>query len=169
MGYNLYITRKQNWHDEEGEEITAEEWQRVAGADPAMRCDGYGEATTRDLFCPATIRVESPGIWVWTAYSRHGKDGDMAWVEHEPDNGCITTKNPDREIRRKLYELAQKLGATVQGEECEVYDAEGYQIGVPKPQSDDEYPRSALPVYLGIVLLFILGCVCWVALAHYVR
>ena len=68
-------------------------------------------------------RLEADGLSVWTAYSGHEVDGNMAWFSwHEGD---ICVKNPDEEIRRKMYAMAQNFSARVQGDEGESYDENG--------------------------------------------
>ena len=47
----------------------------------------------------------------------------MAWFDHR--DGEIVVKNPDAEIRAKMWRLALTLGARVLGEEDEPYDANG--------------------------------------------
>ena len=120
MGYEIHITRKTEWFDEDGPEISLEEWEAYITSDPEMRLDGYAEAITKngDVF-----RIEGDGIAVWTAYSGHGVDGNMAWLS--PGSGGIVAKNPDREILAKMFEIAQALGARVVGDEGEEYGADG--------------------------------------------
>ena len=36
MGYDVYITRRENWWDEEGQDTSAAEWEAVIAADPAL-------------------------------------------------------------------------------------------------------------------------------------
>lgn len=120
MGYEIHITRKTEWFDEDGPEISLEDWKAYIASDPEMRLDGYAEATMEngDVF-----RTEHDGIAVWTAYSGHGVDGNMAWLY--PGSCGIVAKNPDREILAKMFEIAQALGARVVGDEGEEYGTDG--------------------------------------------
>jgi len=102
MGYDLHITRKVLWHAD-GPAISLDEWKALVMNDPEMR---FG--------------TESEGIW--TSYS---KDGRRIAGFHLSPTGNIVVKNPDQEIRIKMYQIAQKLGAKVQGDESELYDAKG--------------------------------------------
>ncbi len=43
MGYDVHITRKAEWSDDESA-ITLGEWLSVVDADPEMRLDGFAEA-----------------------------------------------------------------------------------------------------------------------------
>jgi hypothetical protein len=118
MGYDVHITRKDNWWDPEGPEISLAEWLAVVDADAEMRLDGYAEAR---LDNGRVLRTEREGLSVWTALSQHGQSGGMAWFLHS--NGCVIVKNPDEEILRKMWSIAQALSAKVQGDEGEIYDS----------------------------------------------
>jgi hypothetical protein len=118
MGYELHITRKEHWWDPEGPEISMAEWLALVAADPEMRLDGYAEAR---LDNGHVLRTEQEGLSVWTAYSEHGRGGNMAWFAYW--RGEITVKNPDDEIIRKTWLVAQFLSAKVQGDDGETYDA----------------------------------------------
>jgi hypothetical protein len=72
MGYDVHITRKQNWSDEAGPEIPLSEWIAVVAADPEMRLDGFAETRVGG---GAILRIEREGLSVWTAYSRHRESG----------------------------------------------------------------------------------------------
>lgn len=85
-----------------------------------MRLDGFAEATNDE---GETIRLEDPGLAVWTGYSQHGVDGIMAWLLWFA--GRVDAKNPDEEFRRKLHAIAIALRAEVQGDEGEVYGPDG--------------------------------------------
>ena len=125
MGYEVRITRRQNWSDEDGPEISLAEWIAVVGADREMRLDGCAE--TRGG-AGAIIRIKSEGLSVWTVYSRHDDNGNMAWFDFR--SGNVVVKNPDTEILRKMWSLAQALSAKVQGDGGELYDASGQQLPI---------------------------------------
>jgi hypothetical protein len=149
MGYDLHITRKKNWdgfEDEDGPEISLDEWIALVRADPEMRLDGFSEVRLPD---GKNFRVDNPSIAVWTSWSHHGKAGDMAWFHHHGDN--VAVKNPDREIRRKMWRLAERLGAKVQGDDNEYYDRFG------NPTDDVAKTRSYWPAlfrHLGFTLIW---------------
>ncbi|WP_038488863.1 hypothetical protein [Collimonas arenae] len=123
MGYDIYITRKENWFDKLGSEITLSEWIAFVGSDPEMRLDGYAEA---EVGQGKMLRVESAGLAVWIAYSKHGKDGNMAWFDFR--RGSVVAKNPSPEIIAKMSSIARVLLAKVQGDECELYGIDGNVI-----------------------------------------
>ncbi|MEV0749845.1 hypothetical protein AB0I75_32355 [Streptomyces sp. NPDC050273] len=82
MGYDVHITRRQNWWDEEGQDISAAEWEAVVAADLGL--------------------MEVP-LW-WNA-------------------GRIVSKNSSDAVIATMVEVAKTLGARVQGDDSEYYDA----------------------------------------------
>ncbi|MFB7260449.1 hypothetical protein [Streptomyces nojiriensis] len=36
MGYDVHITRRENWWDEEGQDISTAEWEAAVAADPGL-------------------------------------------------------------------------------------------------------------------------------------
>ena len=130
MGYDLHITRKKNWdgfEDERGAEVSFDEWTTLVNVDRDMRLDGFCEVPLAD---GRKFRHADPSIAVWTAWSHHGEAGDMAWFSLR--HGNVVVKNPDREIRRKMWWLARSLKAKVQGEGCEFYDRFGNPPAIPQ-------------------------------------
>jgi len=119
MGYDVHLTRKEDDFDEVGQQISIEEWKKYISGDSEMRLDGFAEAETSD----GTLRVESEGLAVWLAWSKHEDAGDMAWMDYY--GGNITVKNPDEEMLSKMCRISCLLQAKVQGDEGEVYDENG--------------------------------------------
>ncbi len=119
MGYDVHITRRKHWVDDDGPEITLDEWLELLKLDPDIRLDGFAEATVDG----STLRVEAPGLAVWTNYSGDGVNGNHAWFYWS--RGDISVKNPDVEILRKMHSISQALAAAVQGDDGEFYDSEG--------------------------------------------
>lgn len=113
----MHITRKEEWSDEDGPVITLDEWLAVIDADPDLRHDGFAETPTPD---GNVLRIESPGLAVWTAHPDARQPGDLAWLSFNTDR--ITVKNPDRPFLEKLLEIATLLDASVQGDEGETDD-----------------------------------------------
>lgn len=134
MGYDLHISRRADWVDD-GSDITVAEWLAYLDASPDMRLDGYAEAVTD---AGDTVRVESPGLAVWTGYSKHGLGGNQARFLHS--GGQIIVKNPDAELRRKMFSIARHFGARVQGDDGEFYDELG---NVVEREQDSSPPRPA--------------------------
>lgn len=137
MGYDLHITRRENWFDDDTE-ISIEEWLTVVHNDPELRLDGFAEAETPT---GEKIRIEDEGLCVWTAYSRHGVNGNMAWLWHS--RGNVMAKNPDVEIRQKMWCIADKLGARIQGDEGEWYGPDGQML--PQVEQENGLPAPSRP------------------------
>lgn len=118
MGYEVHITRQENWFDEDdSREISFYEWTQILAHDNEMRLDNFAEATTTS---GETIRVESEGLSVWTKYSGNGLNNNYAWFDYS--RGSIVCKNPDDEIINKMLDIAERLNAKVQGDEGEIYE-----------------------------------------------
>ncbi len=117
MGYNLYITRQENWFDENDNKIISiEEWKEYWKGDIEMRLDNFIITKTNH---EEDIKLEMDGVAVWTRYSKNGINGNYAWIFY--GDGNIECKNPDEEIIGKLIDIASEFNAKVQGDECEVY------------------------------------------------
>ncbi len=140
IGYEIHITRKSEWSDESGPEISLDEWLEYVDGDEDMRADGFAEAETRD---GSVLRVDDPGIAVWTAYSGHGVSGNMAWFSHFQDR--ISVKNPDEEILGKMHLIATTLNAKVQGDEGEEYGADGKALTANVAQSPGQTVPQSKP------------------------
>ncbi len=118
MGYDIHITRQENWFDEdEAQNISLNEWEYLVTNDTEMRLDNFAEATTSN---GETIRVESEGLSVWTKYSGDGLNGNHAWFGYS--QGSIVVKNPDDEIINKMLDIAVQLNGKVQGDNGEIYE-----------------------------------------------
>ncbi|MFN3856606.1 MAG: hypothetical protein ACK4RV_02575 [Caulobacter sp.] len=131
MGYELHITRKLQWFDDEGPEVTLEDWLAYVKSDPEMRLDGFAEAVVGG---GDVLRVEDESLAVWTAYSRDGEGGNHAWFAHFTD--CVSVKNPDAEIIGKMSRIAEVLGAVVMGDDGELYGSDGEVLPDPEAQSE---------------------------------
>ena len=117
MGYELHITKQENWFDDDdSRQISFDEWMQILADDKEMRLDNFAEATTTS---EDTIRVESEGLSVWTKYSGNGLNGNYAWFNYS--QGSIVCKNPDDEIIGKMLDIAGRLNAKVQGDDGEIY------------------------------------------------
>ncbi|CAB3810056.1 hypothetical protein LMG28614_07190 [Paraburkholderia ultramafica] len=124
MGYDVHITRKENWFDESGPKIGIDEWKALVQSDPDMRLDGCASAVVGD---GSVLRIDNTGLAVWTAHTGSGVSGNAAWFDFRQGN--VVVKNPDGENLRKMWQLAQMLDSKVQGDECKVYGADGSVMG----------------------------------------
>jgi hypothetical protein len=159
MGYDVHITRKENWFDDETG-ISLTEWKEYIDSDEELRLDNVAEAKTEQ---GAVIRVESEGLAVWTAYTGHDEGENMAWLDYRQGN--ITVKNPDDEILSKMISISKSLNAKVQGDEGETYplneaSPNGNNNSIPNPTHS-----SYLPIYGGIALI-IIATAAWLILKN---
>ncbi len=116
MGYDFHITRAADWTESESAPILLDEWKAYVASDPDFRLDNFAEATTPQ---GTTIRYGNEGLAVWTAYPKHGRDGNIAWFDYR--HGRIVVKNADSEIREKMKDLAKFFGGRVVGDDGEEY------------------------------------------------
>ena len=122
MGYDVHITRSGDPNRDSGSAITLQEWLDYVRTDPEMRLDGFAEVTTPQ---GPTLRYESPGLAVWTAYELDG----IPWFDFRED--CIVVKNPDAKILKKMNQIAEKLNARVigaEGKSCDQASDENSEV-----------------------------------------
>src|SRR5262245_55779019 len=100
MGWEVHMTRAEHWTESDQCPITKEEWLAVIKADPELRIE----------------EANGPCFAVWPGPCIYPEGSWFDW----PD-GQVNTKNPDRAILGKLLQLADKLSATVQGDDGEIY------------------------------------------------
>ncbi len=116
MGYNLYVTRKNQWHDEHGEEIQIEDWIAVVKNDPEMEMRSEAHA---DLGNGQVLVASDPTMAVWL-----GEDGaERMWFYLSEGNAVGKSPRPDG--LAKMHSFSLLLAARLIGEEGETYDAEG--------------------------------------------
>lgn len=110
MGYDLHITRRQDW-SQTGNDISAEEWLAYINTD-------------------ADLSLSDPGSPCLARWSGKPQSPDP-WLEwHE---GSIYAKNPDAALLNKMISIAQALGARVQGDDGEIYHSAKEPPVFPKP------------------------------------
>src|SRR5262245_30471690 len=106
MGYDIHITRKELWFDEEGPIITAEEWLAYVATDAQLKL------VPNDANHKVILNIKSPLI----------REPWLIWR-----NGGIETKNPDEWLIAKMLLIASELNARVQGDDGELYHRGIYQ------------------------------------------
>lgn len=119
MGYDLYITRREIWSDLEGPAITYFDWMDYLNIDPSLQRDVQFESKR---IKNGGSEDDSPGQVIWKEWSvrKDGKEAKL-WLE----DGNIKTGDADPEFRRKMFIIADVLGAKLQGERNELYDSMG--------------------------------------------
>ncbi len=99
MGVELHITRAEFWPQNEGTEITADEWLSYVAADPELR-----------------RRPENGQYFVvWLGQSKY-EEPWLDWFQ-----GNVNTKWPDTTLDRKMLSIAVALGGRVQDDDGTVY------------------------------------------------
>ncbi|RYY76278.1 MAG: hypothetical protein EOO52_01835 [Gammaproteobacteria bacterium] len=123
MGYDLHITRKDCWAEEEDERsISLAEWQSVVDNDPEIILDP--ENPHEDYY----IYIRDAGNW-------------PLWFN--PRLGNIYTKNPPEDVIQKIIKLAKTLRARVQGDDQEFYDLDGNMLSIQyEPSAQDKNTSS---------------------------
>ncbi|MDK4715920.1 hypothetical protein [Rhizobium sp. CNPSo 4039] len=109
-------------------------------SDPELRHDGSAETHVGE---GALLRIEGDGICVWTNYSGGSNSENKARLIWSAGN--IVAKNPDEEIRRKMWRIAQVLGARVRGDEGEQYGRDGEMIEEATPPLHEPPSNSMRP------------------------
>ena len=122
MGYDLHITRQENWFDDENSlKISQQQWEEYIANDPEMKLEGFAQVI---LDTGEVVRIENNGIAVWLKYSGEGLGQNHAWFTLY--NGNIGVKNPDQEIINKMVEISIFFNGKVQGDEGELYEIADY-------------------------------------------
>jgi hypothetical protein len=114
MGYELHITRAKSWAQNTKHRISAQEWLAYVAKDPELSLSRDG----------GSYFVK------WSGKSKLNEP----WLDWR--NGNIETKSPDEALIDKMVAIARELGATVQGDDGEIY------------QSGHEPPRHPQPSVL---------------------
>ncbi len=113
MGYDVHITRKKDWFDQDGARISEDDWRAYVASDSEMVISGVAEHTNPQ---GETIRLTHPLLTEWRRHS----SGSTVWFSYF--EGSLVVKNPDDECLAKMRQVAAKLQARVQGDEGEFYD-----------------------------------------------
>ena len=112
MGYELFVTRRQEVFDA-GSEIPVAEWLSLVESDPELEL----------------VPEMGPYFARFLGACRYG-DGN-GWFDWS--GGNVFTKNPDEALLSKLLAISESLGGRVAGEENETYTEPRLNTGVEKP------------------------------------
>lgn len=99
MSYHVYITRADFWAENDGMEITADEWLELIRTDPQLAHD------------------ESNGPFF--ALVSGSPDGQHGWLDWS--DGNVYANYPKHALLRKMLQIAGRFGAELQGEDGETY------------------------------------------------
>lgn len=122
MSYDVYVTRALHHFDGAQLPIAEGDWRALIENDP-------------DLQAPDEAY---PSYAVWSGTPSPGSH----WIDWA--NGNLFTRKPDQSLLRKLLELAELLGAKVQGHRGEVYGLDERGDPLVVSPADVEAVRSGL-------------------------
>ena len=120
MGYDVHITRKQNWSDGDGPVISREDWLTYVGGDKSMRLETQA-VVSNDRGEEFSVQDETLAIWKDWPARVEGKNEAWMWYS----SGNVMAKNPDDAMLRKMFLIADVLGAKLQGDDGEIYNSIG--------------------------------------------
>jgi hypothetical protein len=112
LGYDVHITRAEEWSQNEGREIRLSDWLTVVREDPELELAGAAEAVAAS---GETLRYEDESLAKWKAHP----DAKEIWFRLA--GGNVVAKNPDPLVITKMKQLAVPLKGQVQGDEGEQY------------------------------------------------
>ena len=121
MGYDIHITREACWLDDENP-ITLDEVREILPVEPhQFRIDETGEVLIATPQGNAMIADYGPFL---EYTDEEGKKTILVFEEGE----CPFFTYRDCRQLLAMRDLAETLGATLQGDECEVYDRQEIEI-----------------------------------------
>lgn len=125
MSYQVYITRAAFWAENEGSEIAAREWLELMQADADITQD----------------EARGPYFGVLDR-SQKNAESWLDWFE-----GNLYTSYPNRALQRKMLQVADELGAVIQGDDGEIYTSvEDFPESMDR-QLAAEPSKERLPAY----------------------
>jgi len=138
MEYELYITKKNNWFNDDPQlNIPLEEWQDYVKNDPDMRLDNFTETK---LPKGEVYRYDNPGAAVYLI-NRPGQQSEIL-AQFDFRSGNVSVKNPSQAVIEKMKHIAFKLGGRVQNEEGELYEEPEAAVETPSIQPADFLPQA---------------------------
>lgn len=121
MGVELHISRAEHWAENEGQEISADEWLSYVASDPELQL--WPE--------------NGPHFVHWLGASKH----DEPWLDWYQGN--VSTKWPDTALFRKMLAIAASLGANVQDDDGTKYTADSpWEYDPSERIAEDEAPHK---------------------------
>lgn len=118
MGYDVFITRREIWSDEDGPDITLSDWLAYLSIDPSLQRDAQFDSGRGS----SNGGYQEPTHVIWTEWPGQG-DGKEARFYLE--DGNVVAKDTDAAIRQKLFVMAHVLEGKLQGAKGETYNSIG--------------------------------------------
>ncbi len=107
MSYDIHITCRESWLDEDGPEIDLQHWKIIVASDPSLA-----------EFIDFDEDDDPEGFEFLVEWSGH-PHGDKYYFDYE-DCG-LTVRRADEPAIEKMKQIAVLLGAKVQGDDGEIY------------------------------------------------
>jgi|SRR5262245_35758281 len=123
MSYDVHITRAEEWSESETAPISLEEWIVYVRSDTELRIEVIDGRYSFPLPDGQVVSMKVKGLVEWMSKGDQPAREPLAWFSWS--GGIISTKNPDMRTRRKMFAIATSLHAKVQGDEGEIYGADG--------------------------------------------
>jgi hypothetical protein len=102
MGYDLHITRREDWTDS-GSDITIDEWLSYVARDPLLELDLTGDNGPYFVLVKGTS--PDPDLDDW-----------LNWHD-----GKLYSKSPRKKLVERMIKIAEDFEAKVQGQDGELY------------------------------------------------
>ena len=114
MGYDLHITRAEEWTESENAPITFEEWLAHTKEDLELYEGGYVDRLT-NLDNPDIVK-RTP-LFGWRRGPNPSDDDPcLEWYK-----GRVDVKNPDEQTIKKMLRIARVFSARLIGDDGETY------------------------------------------------
>lgn len=136
MGYDLHITRKDDWSDTKGPDITLGEWLDHIAIDKSLLLDPSFEGD-RDPGVATGAKDASLAVWTGWPSREEGKREAWLWLSH----GNLMATDPDLAMRQKMFLIADGLDAKLQGDDGEYYNSLGGAEGRARLTEDGRRKR----------------------------
>ena len=85
MGYDVHITRKDDWSDADGPTITRAEWLEYVSGDASMRLEKEAVVTNAS---GAEFSVQDETLAVWKDWPAAEPGRNEAWMWYSPHRSC---------------------------------------------------------------------------------
>ena len=109
MGYDVHISRRENWFDDEGPTIAASEFEAAVEHDPNLAL----------VPVPTDRNGDPQPMAVLASDAQLRRESGLRWRA-----GRISSKNPSDLLLEAMCRLAERLDARVQGDDGEFYGDE---------------------------------------------
>jgi hypothetical protein len=117
MGYEVHITRAEDWTESADYPISESEWLKVVHSDPSLH-------------------ISDEGTVLWLDHPDKPSDKPQFWYA----DGMITKKHPDECTLQKMAEIADRLNARVIDDDGAEYGEEEDAETAESPDGENQRP-----------------------------